>query len=204
MKQAALAMPFLALFLFLFFPIATTAYPPAVGIVGTSRDCSSCHLNNGPWADDSKTIIDIVAADTGESLRQPDGSFLLEVERGRTLTVVTQIGRAADDDAPPPLRNAWLYLDPAQLETGSLSKFAPGWSVNLPMACRIVGDDVKAYPGASMTALPMTVRPGDTGQNAELELQVMLTRGESRKGTPNAWLEGNYMVRKVNLRVLDP
>jgi hypothetical protein len=161
-------------------------------------------MNNGPWTDDSKTIIDIVAADTGESLRQPDGSFLLEVERGRTRTVVTQIGRAADDDAPPPLRNAWLYLDPAQLETGSLSKFAPGWSVNLPMACRIVGDDVKTYPGASMTALPMTVRPGDTGQNAELELQVMLTRGESNKGTPNAWLEGNYMVRKVNLRVLDP
>ena len=201
MKQAALAMSVSALFLF---PIAATAYPPAVGIIGTSRDCSSCHQNNGPWADDSKTVVDIIAADTGESLRQPDGTFLLEVERGTTRTVVTQIGRAANDDAPPPLRNAWLYLDPAQLETGSLSKFAPGWSVNLPMACRIVGDDVKTYPGASMTALPMTVRPGDTGQDAELELQLMLTRGESNKGNPNAWLEGNYMVRKVILRVLDP
>ena len=51
MKKASLAMSVLALFLF---PITAVAYPPAVGIVGESRDCLSCHQNNGPWADDAK------------------------------------------------------------------------------------------------------------------------------------------------------
>ncbi len=185
-------------------PTVALAYPPAVGIVGQSRNCLSCHVSNGPWKDDAQTIVDIVDATTGESLRQTDGRFLIEVERGRTRTVITQIGRKANDDVPPPLRNAWLYLDPTQLETGSLSKFAPGWNVNLPMACRIVGDELRDYPGAAMTALPMTVRPGDSARSADLELQLMLTSGESAKGNPNAWLKANYLVKKVMLRVLDP
>ena len=138
-------------------PAVAFAYPPAVGIVGKNRDCLSCHASNGPWRNEAGTIVDIVDAATGKSLRQADGRFLLEVERGRTRTVITQIGRKASDEVPPPLRNAWLYLDPTQLETGSLSKFAPGWNVNLPMACRIVGDELPQYPGAAMTALPMTV-----------------------------------------------
>jgi hypothetical protein len=185
-------------------PAAAFAYPPAVGIVGKNRDCLSCHASNGPWSDEVGTIVDIVDAATGKSLRQADGRFLLEVERGRTRTVITQIGRKASDEVPPPLRNAWLYLDPTQLETGSLSKFAPGWNVNLPMACRIVGDELPQYPGAAMTALPMTVRPGDSARGADLELQVMLTSGESAKGNPNAWLKANYLVRDVILRVVDP
>lgn len=185
-------------------PVFAFAYPPAVGIVGKNRDCRSCHASNGPWTDEAGTIVDIVDAETGKSLRQADGRFLLEVERGRTRTVITQIGRKASDEVPPPLRNAWLYLDPTQIETGSLSKFAPGWDVNLPMACRIVGDELPGYPGAAMTALPMTVRPGDSARNADLELQLMLTSGESAKGNPNAWLKANYLVKKVMLRVLDP
>ncbi|MDH3254610.1 MAG: hypothetical protein OEM62_06435 [Acidobacteriota bacterium] len=185
-------------------PAVTEAYPPAVGIVGQSRDCLSCHANNGPWADETQTILDIIDAASGESLRLPDGKFLIDVERGRTRRVLTLIGRRAEDKAPAPLRNAWLYVDPAQIGTGSLSKFAPGWSVNLPMACRIVGDKVDAYPAAAMTSLPMTVRPGDTAQDARLELQVMLTAGESAKGSPNTWLQGNYLVREVRLRVIDP
>ena len=27
------------------------AYPPAVGIVGDHRSCTSCHASNGPWKD---------------------------------------------------------------------------------------------------------------------------------------------------------
>ena len=185
-------------------PSFAFAYPPAVGILGMNRDCSSCHASNGPWQDEARTIVDIVDAATGKSLRQADGRFLLEVERGRTRTVITQIGRKASEEVPSPLRNAWLYLDPTQLETGSLSKFAPGWDVNLPMACRIVGDEVSNYPGAAMTALPMTVRPGDSARSADVELQVMLTSGESAKGNPNAWLKANYFVRDVILRVVDP
>jgi hypothetical protein len=32
----------------------------------------------------------------------------------------------------------------------------------------------------------------------------MLTSGESTKGNPNAWLKGNYLVRKLALDVVDP
>jgi len=185
-------------------PAAASAYPPAVGIVGQSRSCTQCHASNGPWSDAAATIVDVLAADSRRSLRQPDGRFLLEVERGRTATVITVIGRQAGDGAPPPLRNAWLYVDPTRLETGALSKFAPGWEVNLPMSCRIVGDEVPEYPGAAVTALPMTVRAGDAAAEAELELQVMLTSGESAKGKPDDWLVSNYFVRELILRVRDP
>ncbi len=184
-------------------PAIASAYPPAVGIIGSSRSCTSCHASNGPWMDESATIVDILDASTRRSLRQTDGQFLLEVERGMTATVITVIGRKAGHATPPPTRNAWLYVDPTQLETGALSKFAAGWDVNLPMACRIVGDEIPEYPGAAVTALPMTVRPGDAARDAELELQVMLTTGESAKGNPDAWLLSNYLVRKLTLKVVD-
>ncbi len=71
------------------------------------------------------------------------------------------------------------------------------------MSCRVVGDKVPEYPGAAATAAPMTVRPGDAARDAELELQIMLTKGESAKGNPNAWLKANYLVRKLTLKVID-
>ena len=114
-----------------------------------------------------------------------------------------QSPHAVVDTVPSPVRNAWLYVDPTRLETKALSKFAAGWDVNLPMSCRIVGDQVPEYPGAAVTALPMTVRPGDAARDAELELQVMLTSGKSAKGNPDEWLEANYLVRKLILKVLD-
>jgi hypothetical protein len=179
------------------------AYPPAVGILGKSRSCTTCHASNGPWKDEDKTIVDVLDAATHRSLRQADGRFLLRVERGKTATVLTVIGRAQGDTATPPTRNAWVYVDPAQLETGALSKFAPGWDVNLPMSCRIVGDMVPEFPGAAVTALPMTVRPGDAARDAELELQVMLTSGGPGKGKPDEWLRANYLARKLFLVVVD-
>ena len=36
------------------------AYPPAVGIIGKSKNCLACHVNNGPWRDEGSTIIDIL------------------------------------------------------------------------------------------------------------------------------------------------
>ncbi len=75
-----------------------------------------------------------------KSLRQPDGTFLLEVQGGHQKTVLTVIGRTKDDDAPAPYRNAWTYIDPTRIATGSLSKFAPGWLVDLQLSCRVVGD----------------------------------------------------------------
>jgi len=188
----------------LIIPLTSLAYPPAVGILGKNRSCLKCHSNNGPWTDEAQTILDIIDATSGKSLRLPGGEFLIEVKRGRTRTVITQIGRKAGDPAPPPIRNAWLYIDPEQIETDALSKFPPGWTVNLPMACRVVGDKVDQYPGAAITSLSMTIRPGDEAQDAELELHVMLTAGESAKGKPNDWLKANYLLRRVRLQVIDP
>jgi hypothetical protein len=179
------------------------AYPPAVGILGRSQSCLACHENNGPWADEAKTIVDIIDKDTGKSLKQADGTFLVKAKRFQPTTVVTVIGRVKDDSAPPPYRNAWLYIDPTQIESASLSKFAPGWSVDLPMSCRLVGDKVLAYEGAHVTALPMTVRPQDAARNAVVELQVMLTRGEAVKGDAKKGMVSTYLVKSVRLEVAD-
>lgn len=179
------------------------AYPPAVGILGPSKNCLACHANNGPWQDDSILIIDVLDKTTGQSLRQADSSFLIAAARGETRTVLTVIGTRKDSLAPAPYRNAWLYVDPARIaDTYALSKFAPGWQVNLPMSCRIVGDRLEAYPDAHLTVLPMTVRAGDDARDAELELQVMLTKGESVKGKAKEGMLGNYFRRTVRLHVL--
>lgn len=180
------------------------AYPPAVGILGSSRSCASCHANNGPWQDERETIVDILDGATRRSLRESDGRFLLEVTRGETATILTVIGRAQGDTLPAPTRNAWLYIDPTRIASKALSKFAPGWDVNLPMACRIVGDAVPEYAGAAVTALPMTVRAGDAARDAELELQIMLTSGGPAKGNPDGWLRANLVARKLALKVVDP
>jgi hypothetical protein len=175
-----------------------------VGILGQSRNCLACHADNGPWRDDSRLIIDILDQAGGNSLKQKDGTFLISTKRGEAKTVLTVIGRAQGNDAPAPYRTGWLYVDPQRItEIGSLTKFARGWSVNLPMACRLVGDASKTYTGAQVTVLPMTVRPGDDAQDAEIELQFMLTKGESVKGKPKEGMLGNYFVRKVRLTVVN-
>jgi hypothetical protein len=181
---------------------AAFAYPPAVGILSPARNCLSCHSNDGPWKDPARLVIDILDKTSGKSVRQADGSFLIHAKRGELKTVVTVIGWRGDEAGPAPYRNAWLYVDPQRItDAGSLNKFAPGWMVNLPMSCRVVGDAVEAYPGAQLTALPMTVRAGDDAADAEIELQVMLTRGESIKGDAKKGMTGNYFERRVRLKV---
>ena len=49
------------------------AYPPAVGILGNSKTCLSCHVNNGPWTDEAKTLIDILDKESGRSLDRLTG-----------------------------------------------------------------------------------------------------------------------------------
>ena len=185
--------------------VASTAiaYPPAVGILGNAKSCMSCHVNNGPWVDESKTIIDILDKETMKSLRQSDGTFQLDVKRGQQKTVLTVIGRIKDDDTPAPYRNAWTYIDPTTIGTSSLSKFAPGWAVNLQMSCRVVGDNLPGFEGTTITALPMTVQPLDDAKNAVLQLQVMLTKGESVKGDAKKGMLGNYFERSVKVKVID-
>ena len=179
------------------------AYPPAVGILSNAKSCLSCHVSNGPWTDEGKTIIDILDKETMKSLRQADGTFLLEVKRGQQKTVLTVIGRAKDDDAPSPYRNAWTYVDPTRIGTNSISKFAPGWAVNLQMSCRVVGDMITGFEGSKITVLPMTVQPLDDAQNSDLQLQVMLTKDESIKGKPKEGMIGNYFERTVRMKVID-
>jgi len=179
------------------------SYPPAVGILGKSKSCMSCHSSNGPWTDEQKTIIDILDNETAKSLRQSDGSFLLVAKRGQQKTVLSVIGRIKDDEAPSPYRNAWTYIDPTRIEKSSLSKFAPGWAVNLQMSCRMVGDKIAGFEGAKVTVLPMTVQPLDDAKDAELQMQVMLTKGESLKGNAKEGMIGNYFERKVILKVIE-
>lgn len=182
---------------------AALAYPPAVGILGNSKNCQSCHIDNGPWSDESKTIVDIIDKETGQSLLQADGTFLIEVNRFEKRIVLTVIGRSAGDSSSIPYRNGWHYIDPTQIGLSSLSKFAPGWSVDVPLACRLVGDKSAKYGDAHVTSLPMTVRPLDNAADAALELQVMLSMGESVKGDAKKGLISNYLVRTVRLKVTE-
>ena len=180
-----------------------SAYPPAVGILSKATSCLDCHIENGPWTDASRTIIDVLDKDTMKSLGQADGTFLVTVKRNQPKTLLTVIGRAKGDTAKAPYRTAWLYIDPGMIGGSSLSKFAPGWDVNLPMSCRLVGDKIETYDGALVTVLPMTVRPTDAARDAEIELQVMLTAGDAVKGKDKEGLVSNYFVRKVILKVLE-
>ncbi len=180
---------------------AAYAYPPAVGILSNSKNCLSCHPNNGPWKDDSKIIIDILDRETKKSFKLPDGSFLIETKRGEQKTVLTVIGRKKDSSIATPYRNAWLYIDPATIGTNSLSKFAPGWDVNLSISCRIVGDNLPGFENADITSLPMTIQPLSNAEDTEIQLQVMLTKGESIKGNAQEGMFGNYFEKKVKLIV---
>lgn len=179
------------------------AYPPGVGILTKSKNCIACHVSNGPWSDESKTIIDILDATTKRSLKQPDGSFLLEAKRNEIKTVLTVIGRTKEDPAESPYRNAWTYIDPKTIEANTLNKFAPGWECNLQLSCRLVGDVLPEFDGARLTSLPMTVRPTDAARDGELQLQVMLTKGESVKGKAAEGIKGNYFEKKVFLKVME-
>jgi len=177
------------------------AYPPAVGILGKSPNCLSCHMDNGNWKDGPDLIIDILDKDSGASLKQADGSFLLTAERHVPVTVLTIIGYKTSDVNLIPYRNAWLYTDPGRIESSSLTKFPPGWESNLPMACRLAGDKSNSYPDAHVTVLPMTVLPTDSAVDGSVTLQVMLTRGETVKGKPKEGMQGSYFERTLRLKV---
>ncbi len=179
------------------------AYPPGVGILSKAKNCLACHANNGPWSNEANTIIDIIEKDSKKSFRQPDGTFLLQVKRHEPLTVRTVLGYRKTNAELAPYRNGWIYIDPTTIESNSLSKFAPGWDVNVQLACRLVGDNLDGYEGFNLTVLPMTVRPLDAARDAQLSLQLMLTRGESVKGKGKEGMIGNYFERTVSLKVVD-
>jgi len=183
--------------------VGAAAYPPAVGILGKSPNCLSCHVDDGGWVDGPDLIIDIIEKETKASLRQSDDSFLLTAKRGMAVTVLTVIGYKTPDKNLIPYRNAWLYTDPARIESSSLSKLPPGWETNLPMACRLVGDKSESYPDAHVTVLPMTVRPTDSAVDGSVALQIMLTKGESIKGKPKGGMQGSYFERTLYLKVIE-
>ncbi|MGE0587075.1 MAG: hypothetical protein AB7O48_00765 [Cyclobacteriaceae bacterium] len=177
------------------------AYPPGVGLLSSSKNCVSCHSSKGPWNEDNKLIVDILDAETKKSFKQPDGSFVIETERWEQKKLLTVIGWMKDKSISAPYRNAWLYIDPTTIGTPSLSKFAPNWDVNLPLSCRIVGDKLDGYENADITSLPMIIQPLGSAKNTELQLQIMLTKGESIKGNAQEGTLGNYFERKVFLKI---
>lgn len=177
------------------------AYPPGVGLLSSSKNCVSCHSSKGPWNEDNKLIVDILDADTKKSFKQPDGSFVIETERWEQKKLLTVIGWMKDKSVSAPYRNAWLYIDPTTIGTPSLSKFAPNWDVNLPLSCRIVGDKLDGYENADITSLPMIIQSLGNAKNTELQLQIMLTKGESIKGNALEGMLGNYFERKVFLKI---
>ncbi len=181
-----------------------SAYPPAVGIVGKARNCISCHANDGPWKDDTNMIVDLLDKETGKSLRQEDGSFLISAKPDERRTVLIVVGRAQGDEGPVPYRNGWIFVDTDLIDRDHLgSKFAPGWEVDLSMSCRLVGDTHKTFEGANITVLPMTVRPTGAAKDAEVEWQILMTSGESVKGDAKQGLTQNYYERTLRLKVED-
>ncbi len=178
------------------------AYPPAVGILGKARNCMACHASGGPWKDDANLIVDLLDKETGKSLREKDGSFVISAKPEQRRTVLVILGRAKRDTATVPERNGWIFVDTALINRDHLgSKFAPGWEADLTMSCRLVGDTHRAYEGAKITVLPMTVRPTGAAKDAEVEWQILMTSGEAVKGDAKRGLVQSYFERKVGLKV---
>ncbi|MCC6752981.1 MAG: hypothetical protein IT266_03245 [Saprospiraceae bacterium] len=177
------------------------AYPPAVGILSNARNCLSCHDNNGPWKSENGLVLDLLDKDTRTSLKLSDGRFLVEVERGKPKTILTVAGYKRGGGLPLPYRNAWLYIDPSTIGSSSLLKFPPGWEVNLPMSCRIAGDELEGFEDYHITSLPMTLLATESADSASIELQLMLTRGELSKENALSEMEANYYERKIQLRI---
>lgn len=177
------------------------AYPPGVGILTNSRNCLSCHANNGPWKDDSNTIIDILDKDSKKSLRQDDGSFLITTKRYEAKMVYTVIGRKDIDGITVPDKTAWIYIDTSMIGKNSLSKFAPNWEVNLQLSCRITGDKIENYTNSTLTSLPMTIRPLTTAKDENIMLQVLLSKGNAEKNNAKNSLMSNYFERVVRLKI---
>ena len=190
-----------ALFWFLSSPPAL-GYPPAVGVLGKARNCIACHANDGPWKGDKNLIVDLLDKETGKSLREKDGSFLISVRLEQRRTVLVVLGRAKGDTSPVPQRNGWIFVDPTLIKRDHLGpKFPAGWEVDLNMSCRLVGDTHKAYEGATISVLPMTLRPTGLAKDTELEWQILMTSGEAIKGDATRWLVQNYFDQKVRLKV---
>lgn len=189
----------------LFFVTSEVLSYPSAAVVNRAKSCLTCHVNNGPWKDDEKTLIDIIDKDTGKSFKQPDGTFLVQARQGETKTVLTVLGRVKEDESLAPYRNGWVYIDPMEREKGSASssKFAPNWEVNLSLGCRLVGDQQQGFEGAKISVAAMSLQPLENAKDAEIQLQVMLTKGESVKGKPKEGMIGSYFQRMVYLKVMN-
>jgi len=178
------------------------AYPPAVGILGKARNCTTCHASDGPWKEGANLIVDLLDSETGKSLREKDGSFLISAKPEQRRTVLVMLGWAKGDTAPFPHRNGWIFVDPALINRDHVgSKFPSGWEADLTMSCRLVGDAHKAHEGAKISVLPMTLRPTGAAKDADVEWQILITGGDAVKGDAKQGLVQNYFERKVRLKV---
>jgi hypothetical protein len=72
-----------------------------------------------------------------------------------------------------------------------------------PIDSRLVGDNLPGFEGSKISVLPMTLQPLDDAKDSELQLQVMLTKGEAVKADAKKGMLGNYFERKVELKIIE-
>lgn len=170
---------------------------PTAPIVGRQTSCLNCHKNTGPWTDEAKTIIEMLDSQTGESLKQKDGSFLITVKRNEIKTVQVVFGVTGDVEKAPECIS-WCFVDPIEQKQSSdaSNKFAPHWEVNAQYGGRFVGDKVKGYETHKIVASTMSLRPTEKAKDGKLVLQVLF---------PIAFrgLDGNYFEKQVTLKLIE-
>jgi hypothetical protein len=71
------------------------------------------------------------------------------------------------------------------------------------MACRLIGDKLPGFEGSEISVLPMTLQPLENARDSDLQLQVMLTKGEAVKADAKKGMLGNYFERTIALKVVD-
>lgn len=170
---------------------------PTAPIVGRNTTCLNCHKNTGPWQDEAKAIIEILDPQTGQSLKQKDGSFLIAAKRNEVKSVQMVFGVTGDTEKVPECIS-WCLVDPVEQRQGSdaSNKFAPHWEVNAQYGGRFVGDKVKGYEAHKVVASTMSLRATEKAKDGALVLQVLF---------PVAFrgLDGNYFEKKVTLKITD-
>lgn len=191
------------IFIGLVFVVKNAIYSyPSASVITRNKSCLNCHVNNGEWQEDG-TIIDIVDKETGKSLKQKDGTFLIEFKPEEIKTLLTILGRVKDE-IDSPYRTGWAYVDPLEQEKASDSsqKFAKNWEVNLNLGCKLIGDKHPLYEGAKITVAPFTIKPTKDAKDAVIKLQAMLTKGESVKGKPKEGMLSNYFERTIYMKII--
>lgn len=179
---------------------AAGADPPRVEVPAKNRADLSRPVSNRTSADAGRATFDGLPAATGKPLRRSDGSFRVGARRRDAKTPLTVVG-CAKGDSSAPRRNAWLSMDPAEVDSWVSSQVAPGRDGNLPLGCRLASDRPPAHDSVMLPLPPVAHRPTDFGRNGEAGLHVMATAREVMQDGGKEGRVANDFVRHVLLDV---